>query len=340
MSTALQDIPPAAARFCLGVERFLLKECGLDPAGLELVLAYSGGADSSALLHVLLTLSPRLNFRLSLAHLDHALRPDSGRDLLAAEELARSHGLACYTHRTDVPALAAELNIGKEEAGRVARQRFLRSVRDERPERWLVYAHQLNDLAEDVLMRLIRGSGWPALGGMAALDRRERLCRPLLLTGRAAIENFLHSLNLRWADDPLNQDQAFLRNRVRAEILPLFLRENPSFLQAVAGLHRLASLDARFFQELLAPYQEMGMPLAGSDRASMLPSAALRGLDQALRLRLYKTRLEALGPGQPLLPGLLALDRAWRHKRTGAVIQFPGRKSAHLEPEGIRFSRE
>ncbi|MCL1916212.1 MAG: tRNA lysidine(34) synthetase TilS [Desulfovibrionaceae bacterium] len=332
---ALNRLPAPEARFCLEVERFIVEECGLNVAGLELTLAYSGGADSSALFYVLLALAPRLGFTLSLAHLDHALRPDSHRDLQAALELAQDHGLTCHNRRIAVAALAEERKIGKEEAGRAARLDFLRSLRDAAPERWIVYAHQLNDLAEDILMRLIRGGGWPALGGMAALDRKERLLRPLLFTERTKIEAFLRALGLGWIEDPLNRDTAFLRNRVRAEILPLFLRENPSFLEAAAGMRRLAGLDSEYFQGLLAPH----LPTHPEDQ-SLLLSSLLRGLDKALRLRLYKARLEALGPGQPLLNNLLALDRAWQKKKTGALFQFPGRKNARLEPEGISFSRE
>jgi tRNA(Ile)-lysidine synthase len=324
-------MPPAAARLCLRVERFLLDELGFAPRGQELILAYSGGADSSALFYLLMALAPRLGFKLSLAHLDHALRPESGLEAHAALALAQTHGLEHYIQRTDTAALARTLKTGAEEAGREARLRFLRGLRDAAPRRWMVFAHQLDDLAEDMLMRLLRGTGWPALAGMTALDRRQRLLRPLLMTSRAEVEDFLRGLGAPWLDDPMNRENAFLRNRVRLDILPLFLRENPSFLKTMAGLHRMARLDAGLFQSLLRP-------AAARVQDGFIPRAALQGLDKALRLRLYKMELDKLGRGQVLRPSLLRLDQAWEQKKSGALIQFPGGKSARVEADGIRLA--
>ncbi len=341
----LQAMPQPAAKLCLDVEKFITQELGFDPAGKELTLAFSGGADSKALFYILLALAPRLGFTLSLAHLDHALRAESASELKAAEALAQGFGLAHYTTRVDVAALSAGLKLGKEEAGRVARLQFLQSLKNSNPQRWIVYGHQLNDLAEDVLMRLVRGTGWPSLGGMQGLDEKHRVLRPLLLTSRADIENFLDSLKtappqgwgaekFNWIDDPLNHDQAFLRNRMRAKILPLLLEENPSFLESIADLWRLAAFDGELFAHLLK-----GKNKTDAAAALSLPHAALADLPKALRLRLYKERLEALGPGQPLLRNLLNLDRAWEKRKSGTVIQFPGHKSARVERGEIKFSK-
>lgn len=341
----LRSMPPAAARLCLRVEKFLRADLAFDPGGKELVLAYSGGADSTALLHILLALTPRLACRLSLAHLDHALRPSSAAEALRAEETARLHGLPCYSRRIDVAALAREGKIGLEEAGRAARLAFFREIQDaapERrpeysPERWIVYGHQLNDLAEDIIMRLTRGSGWPALGGMKALDVERRLLRPLLSVSRAELETFLSAVGASWVDDPLNQDRAFFRNRVRLDILPLLLRENPAFLKAADGLRRLAALDEEMLRSMFKASNLSGPQEEASLRS--LPRAALLPLPKALRLRLYKQSLESMGPGQPLLRGLLALDAALEQKKTGTVIQFPGKKQARLLRLELSFSR-
>jgi tRNA(Ile)-lysidine synthase len=336
--TTLRSIPPAAARMCLGIERFITCELEFDPAGKELVLAYSGGADSRALFYVLLCLRPRLNFSLSLAHLDHALRPTSAEERLAAEKLAKNYALPCYSARTEVASIARKLKMGLEEAGRAARLQFLQKLGAESPERWIVYGHQLNDLAEDILLRLIRGSGWPALGGMRALEKSQRLLRPLLFTSRSDIENFLVLLRADWLKDPLNNDKSFKRNRVREEILPLFLRENPSFLKAAANLQRLASFDAEFFQRVLSSHLDNPENPRREKTRIALSRALLDSLPKALRLRLYKSSLEDLGPGQPLLSNLLLLDKALELKKTGTEVQFPGHKRARISRLEIIFS--
>ncbi|MDR1126075.1 MAG: tRNA lysidine(34) synthetase TilS [Deltaproteobacteria bacterium] len=323
----LQDLPPKAARLCLAVERFVLRELEFAPGGRELVLAYSGGADSKALFFILLALRPRLGCSLALAHLDHGLRDSSARELAEARALAAEYGLACHARRVEVAAKGTERKLGTEEAGRLARQEFFAELLAEDERRWIATGHQLNDLAEDQLMRLMRGAGWPALGGMAGLDAQRRLLRPILLTPRAELENFLGRLEQDWVRDPLNEDPAYLRNRVRADILPLFLRENPAFLKNAADLWRLARYDAEYFESASRPATPAG-PLE-RDFLSALPRAA--------RLRAYKQKLEQLGPGQPLLRNLLALDQAWLAGRDGKQVQFPGGKSAVSRQGGVEF---
>ena len=338
----LQDLPKDGARLVMDVEKFISREIGFKAKGKELVLAFSGGADSKALFYILLALAPRLGFTLSLAHLDHALRGSSADEAKAAAELADSYGLASYISRVDVADVSKKLKLGKEEAGRVARLEFMEHLKrkavkegqETGKDRWILFAHQLNDLAEDVLMRLLRGTGWPALGGMQAIDEPRRHLRPLLLTSREEIENFLLSIKADWIKDPMNEDPAYLRNRVRSRIIPLMLEENPSFLKSVADLWRLAGLDNELYAGLLK--QVNAKPEADG---LTLPHAALGSMPKALRLRAYKKTLESIGPGQALLSNLLALDRAWADKKGGAELQFPGNKKARVVRGSIKFNR-
>ncbi|MDR2893502.1 MAG: tRNA lysidine(34) synthetase TilS [Deltaproteobacteria bacterium] len=395
----LQSLVPQSARLCLEVEKFLLEqaaEAGITLTGKELVLAYSGGADSKALFFIMLALAPRLGCALALAHLDHALRPTSAAELDEAVRLAAAHGLPCYSRRMDVAALADTEKLGAETAGREARLRFFaeltdcasndqsasgkadfwldagRSEIDSKVDRWILTGHQLNDLAEDILMRLLRGSGWPALGGMTAVNAQKRILRPLLLVSRQRLEDFLTSIGQDWLKDPMNEDQAYLRNRVRASILPLFLAENPSFLDRAADLWQLARLDVALDATLAAdldvaldatlaenldvrPDATLAAGIAVAPDVSLhatidaaqsaqpnspdliLSKTKLRSLPKALRLRLCKAALERLGPGQPLLSNLMALDRAWEAGRGKARLQFPGGKLAVIEHGSIKF---
>ncbi len=334
IARSLGAMPPRAAHFCLRVERFL-RDQGFAAKGTSVLLAFSGGADSLALLQILYVLRDRLGFSLVLAHLDHGLRTESALEAEAAGKLAVALELPYYSTRTDVAALARDLNCGEEEAGRRARWDFFSRIRKGNGPAWIAQGHQLNDLAEDVLMRLIRGSGWPGLGGMRGLDASEKIIRPLLLTPRADIESFLSLLGLDWLRDPLNADPAYLRNRVRLEMLPLFLRENPSFLDRVADLWRLARLDEAYWTDLLDKHTHTA---SGQEPAQTLEREFLAELPKALRLRLYKEALESLGPGQPLVGNLLALDAAWKANRGGASVQFPGGKKALVLKGGVVFT--
>ncbi|MDL2307804.1 tRNA lysidine(34) synthetase TilS [Desulfovibrio sp. OttesenSCG-928-C06] len=344
------------------MERFLTKELNFDPNGKELVLAYSGGADSKALFFIMLALSSRLGFALSVAHLDHGLRADSSLDMAGAREMAAEYGLVSYGKQVDVGALSMELKIGKEEAGRRARRQFFAELIEKAEtfqnanaaecelnsadalrcrERWVVTAHQLNDLAEDSLMRLIRGGGWPALAGMRALDEENHLVRPLLLTDRATVEEFLELIGQDWIRDPMNDDQSFLRNRIRCNVLPLFVQENPSFLESMADLWKLARLDEDMFGEQLENAAEeffpAGQNFADAPQSLEIPAGMLE-CHKAMRLRVFKKALESIGPGQPILRNLLALDAAWQSGNNGAVIQFPGNKRAQVMQGKVVFS--
>ncbi len=332
--SGLSGLPPRQAHLCLKVEAFIrsLVPGALD--GRPLILALSGGVDSTALAVILKALSPRLGCSVLAAHMDHCLREESALDAEACAALCESLGLELTSVRTRVQELAASWGTGIEDAGRRARYDWLEELRRERDGFAVVTAHQLNDLAEDQLMRLIRGAGWPALGGMPAWDENRRILRPLLMTSKADLEELLHAANVSWREDGSNQDPAFMRNRVRMDILPLFVRENPDYLSASAELWRQARLDAIHWDDAVLKAK---IDPTDVDGGCFIPDATLKGSSQALRLRLYKRAVESLGPGQPLSAALHGLDEAWRNRSTGKRFQFPGGKEAKVERGGVSF---
>lgn len=367
---SLQDLPPAQAHVCLGVERFLLHECGLPAAGLKghgVLVACSGGCDSSALLLMLHCLRQRLGIRLAVAHLDHNLRPESADEARHVAALAERLSLPCIVGSTDIAACAVQRRQGVEETAREERYAFLNTARLQHDCTYIATAHHLNDLAEDVLMRLIRGTGWPALGGMEAFCPHRMLIRPLLVTKRNKLADFLTSLGIDWCEDASNNDRAYLRNRIRHDFMPLFLQENPSFAESVATLWRHARTDAEHWDAVIGTLltshdkntssQDSLTNLVyspadtqnASDRTThtpsadtqpvLLPGSLLDGATKALRLRLYKKCLDSLGTGQALHENLLRLDIAWMRRSGGACVQFPGGKKATITGGNIRFSR-
>ena len=329
--STLQDLPPKAARLCLEVERFVSAELRVDLAGCTALVGLSGGADSTALLLILHYLAPRLGCSVTAVHLDHALRPESAADAMFCTELCAALGVELHTRRTDVAALARERSAGLEEAGREARYALFAELLADHDGGWVLTAHQLDDLSEDVLMRLTRGTGWPELGGMRARDAARRVLRPLLLIPRDAIIIFLNELGAPWREDASNADPAFLRNRMRSRMLPLIRDENPGFGHAVARLWRLARLDEDWLNAELAAVDAQGQ--------KVLPREALDAMHPALRLRAFKAALEAAGPGQPLGENLMRLEEAWAARRVGAVLQFPGGKTAVVTARGVEITQ-
>ena len=329
----LQDMPPFAAHFCLQVEKFCRDELAVDLSGSRVLVAYSGGADSLALLLVLHALSRRLGMEIGTATLDHCLREEAAGEVRAAREVCAELGIAFFTDRRDTARYAAERKLGLEEAARDVRADFLESVRFGNRFSWIAQGHQLNDLAEDSLMRSMRGAGWPALAGMEAVDGMRHIVRPLLLTSRNAIERFVSCLGFSWVADAMNADMRHLRNRVRHTLLPFYLRENPSFLDSIAARWRLAREDAAYFTEVTA-----AQPVMGCEEV-FLPREALASMHKAVRLRRYKHVVDTLGEGQALHVSLFTLDSLWRKNQGGGEVWFPGGKRAAIRNGGIVFMR-
>ncbi len=320
----LQDLPPAQARLCLKV-RDALRPHLVSSAPPVLNIAFSGGADSTALLRILDLLVPSLRLCLHAVHLDHGLRPESAAETEYCARVCAGLGVPFHSRRVEVGGLHKKPATGLEELGRAARYAFYAEMRARTGACLTLLGHQLNDLAEDILMRLIRGAGWPALGGMAEHDPERALLRPLLGVPRAELPAFLIVVGQDFLDDPSNSDPRFFRNRVRHSLLRQILEENPAFLEQAAQMRELAALDTELFRSLLP------------ESAESLSRTLLDGLPKALRLRLYKNCLDVLGPGQTLASSLLRLDKLFVGRKTGAVIQFPGNKTASVTRQGITF---
>lgn len=213
--------------------RQVLQDAGLE-ADASLVVAASGGVDSTVLLDVL----DGLGYRLHVAHLDHALRSDSATDSRFVVAEAKRRGLSYSIERRDVGEYSRTEGLSLEEAGRRLRYAFLDQVADRTGAEFIALGHHADDQAETVLLRLLRGSGATGLGGME-IARAGRYLRPLLRVRRAEIEQYARQRGLRYREDPSNRDSRFLRNRVRGELMPLLKSYNPNIAEV---LNRTAAL--------------------------------------------------------------------------------------------------
>jgi tRNA(Ile)-lysidine synthase len=230
--------------------------------GERVGLGVSGGADSVALLMLLLELRDSVGLVLSVAHLNHKLRgaaADADEKFVA--KLAAKHGLEFHSESVDVAARAKREKANLEDAGRRARYEFFaRLVAEGKVDRVAV-AHTADDQAETVLAHILRGTGLAGLGGIH--PRTESVVRPLLDVRRAELRAFLRAKKQKWREDDTNQDTTRTRARIRKKLLPLLEREFQSgVVEHLASLAKFAREDEEFL-ELLA--QERCAALAKKD---------------------------------------------------------------------------
>jgi tRNA(Ile)-lysidine synthase len=215
-----------------------------------LIVAISGGADSTALLDLLINLPGYNNLKLIAAHLNHCLRgSESDADEEFCRLLAAKFGIHFEVCRVDVNALAASYRLNLEDAGRQARIRFLDEICNKYCAAVVVLAHHADDQAETVLMRLLRGSGMTGLSGMSYRNVRGYV-RPLLDVSRADIEQYLRKRDLSWREDASNKDTTYLRNRIRHELLPLLETYNPAIRSNLIATASIITADERVLEDL------------------------------------------------------------------------------------------
>lgn len=321
-----------------------------DHAGNRSVLVgFSGGMDSTALLHLL---GARGGVReraggpaLVAAHLDHRLRPDSGEQAGFARTVAASLGIECVTGREDVRGRAGREGRSIEEAGRLARLDFFSGIARERGATTVLLGHTLTDQAETVLLQLARGAGSLGLGAMAPVRTDERglvIVRPLLSVSRTEITRLVTEAGWPFYPDPSNELEEFTRNRIRRQALPL-LRDsvNP---QAEAALGRAASLlreDEEWLSEITSERFREVASVVKRDGSTFVrfPAAALVAAHPALARRLVREGLRtARGDlrriGAVHIEAVLGLVRA---RRGGSSVDLPG-AIARLEQRVLTVS--
>lgn len=235
--------------------------------GDRLGLAVSGGADSVALLRLLLELRPELGIVLSVVHFNHKLRgTESDDDEKFVATLARDHKLQFHLSGGAVTAEAATHGLSTEAAARKMRYEFFRQLEQPNPDGAspldkIATAHTLDDQAETVLMRTIRGTGTRGLSGIHPIVEMKNeydepcggVIRPLLVTRRREIERYLRDIGQPWREDSTNRDLKFTRNRVRHILLPLVERDfNPSIADGLAELAEIARGEEDYWENELS----------------------------------------------------------------------------------------
>ncbi len=217
-------------------------------------MAVSGGSDSVALLRLL----GSLDYRLEIAHFDHALRPDSGEDAEFVRSLCADLSLPLHTERAEVARIARAKGWNLEDAARRLRYAFLTRTAKRLGADAVVTGHTRDDQAETVLMQLLRGAAY--LRGMPAKQRR--VVRPLLERSREDLERYLTTIGQTYRTDASNADLSKTRAWLRHEVLPLLRARYPNLAGQLAQLAVLQRDQAAHFERLAARLFEEGLPIS------------------------------------------------------------------------------
>ncbi len=323
------------------VRHFVQEELTLSLQNSHCLLAVSGGADSLALLCLWQWLRPVYNLSFTVLHINHHLRPQSIAEAHTVQALCTAWNIPCI-----VENISFEQKSGLEEAARHKRYALYEQHRQQSQAQWICLGHHRGDVQEDVLMRLMRGTGWPALGGMTAKDSDRHILRPLLLQDPQQLRKLLQYAGLSWAEDASNADTQYLRNRVRHNILPLLQAENPAFAEKISELWHFAQYDQDFWQERLHSLcAEHNIKIQA--KSLTLPAKLLQKSDKATRLRLYHFALQQLQKhvhceeakgAQARAQTLFKLDTALQEGRGGTLFQFSGTLTATVRKGAVHFT--
>jgi tRNA(Ile)-lysidine synthase len=311
-------------------------------AGDRLAAAVSGGADSVALLCLLLELQTELGIVLSVAHVNHKLRGDeSDEDERFVAELARQHGLELHIREAPVEG---KNGSGIEAAARDLRYGFFRQLAREGRIAKIATAHTLDDQAETVLLRIFRGAGIRGLAGIhprIVFEDQGRVfgevVRPLLGFRRAALQGFLRERGQSWREDSSNQDIAFLRNRVRHRLLPIIGEEfGEAAIEHIGELAEIARAEEEQWSVASGqwPVQPASLPVGpllafplAAQRRLVCAWMEMNAPDLSVSFRLIEDALElAGGPAG----GKVEMPSGWNLRR--------GRHDLLLEPETCNAS--
>jgi tRNA(Ile)-lysidine synthase len=325
-------------------------------AGERIGVGVSGGADSVALLRLLLGVRDELGIVLCVAHFNHQLRGRSAdADEAFVRKLAQRHELEFFVERESVATKARREKANLEDAARRARYTYFDRLVKEHHLNRVAVAHTADDQAETVLAHILRGTGLAGLGGIHPQSRY--VFRPLLKTRRAELRSYLRSLKQPWREDKTNKDTTRTRARIRHKLLPLLEKQfSPSVVDHLCQLAELAREDNVNLERhaelrlsavakekdgaIAIPIREMllGTTLADGKSANKedvpWPEAA-----RAISKRMVRRLVQQVKPqaGELSAQHVDEVLRLAAHGHSGKLLQLPGGVEVRRETDTLVF---
>ena len=338
--------------------RLLLSEwrhLKLPMSGETVVVAVSGGADSTALLLAIEELKTynKLSTGICVAHLNHHLRKSSSKDAKWVADLATRLGFKSVIGRTKVAEDAEAANDNLEQAAREARYAFLERTAKKVAANYVLTAHTMDDQAETVLLRLMRGSAGVGLGGMEAVrplakNSPIKLVRPLLLARRRDTEDYCRLRRTEFLSDEMNDDLTFARVKVRKQLLPLMQSFNNRVVEALSRTAtQLREDGAVLFDEAGALLRQAAVSnqesgVEDETKTPALDVKVLANAPPAVRRRALRQWLsDARGSTRRLeMVHLLAVEKLLESQRGGRVVELPKGGRVRRKHNRLEFESE
>jgi tRNA(Ile)-lysidine synthase len=317
-------------------------------SGETVVVAVSGGADSTALLLAIAELKThqKLHTNICVAHLDHRLRESSAKDAKWVESLATKLGYRSVIGRSKVAEDAEATSDNLEQAARKARYAFLERTAKKLSANYVLTAHTMDDQAETVLLRLMRGSAGAGLGGMEAVrplakNSSIKLVRPLLWTRRSDTEDYCRIRKTEFLFDEMNDDQSFARVKVRKQLLPLMESFNNKVVEALSRTAALLREDgAVLFNDSGALLKRAS--LEGETKTPALDVKVLSQAPPALRRRALRQWIsEARGGVRRLeMVHLSSVEKLLEGNAGGRMVELPSGGRVRRRRNRLEFESE
>lgn len=254
-----------------------------------LLLAVSGGIDSMVMLHYLASMKNKKNIKMAVAHFDHQVREESFLDRQLVVDTCRKLSIHVYTAN-----LTSKKKVNFQDFARQERYAFLVEKAKDFGASKIVLAHHANDLAETILMRLVRGSSFEGYRGMLSQTDYQGLLliRPLLKTSREDIENYQQTYRVPYREDKSNLGDDYTRNRFRHHIMPLLEAENPKFLEKFCQFADYQSMAYDLIMEIAANF--ISRNIIRDDDALSLPIVNLKQEKDIIQIEIIKQLINDL----------------------------------------------
>ncbi|MBB3114129.1 tRNA(Ile)-lysidine synthase [Paenibacillus phyllosphaerae] len=309
-----------------------------------IVVAVSGGPDSTALLDMLYRIAPDEGLKLVAAHVDHGFRgEESAQEAEAVRIWANALGIACETIYIDMPAYIEETGMNAQAAARQRRYEFLHQVAAQYGASRIALAHHADDQAETVLMRILRGTSTSGLAGipMARSEKNVQLIRPLLRINKTDILNYCTMRGLSFSEDSSNNKRDYSRNRIRLDVLPALTAFNPQLSESLVRLSVIAAAEDDWMEE--EARKAYSRHVQSDPDGCRIDRKALLGLQVALQRRLIKLILSHMGLEKETTITFDLIETSRRAAEDGAAstwrMDAGGGLRIAREYDSMRFNR-